>query len=128
MFCFKLSQAGGRGDARWQPVEMSLSTRTYVAEIEAALCPDVGSGKPPAGRVKRRSVGDIEIFYDTQSTRINLAASWLVGFAVCGDAIVVPGGIRSKILYQLFRRYTLFCLCEYEKILHITIQYNLTNH
>ena len=83
---------------------MSLSTRTYVTEIEAALCTDIGTKKPPAGRIKRRVVGDIEIFYDNASSQINLAASWLVGFVVRGDAIVVPGGIRSKILYQLFRR------------------------
>jgi hypothetical protein len=91
--------------SRWSATELPLTTRGYVDEIKALL----------GARMARRTVGDIEIFFNPFAPRINVAASWLVGFVVSGDAVVVPGGIKSKILYQLFRRE--FMMDVYKKAL-----------
>jgi len=47
---------------------------------------------------------DIELFFDAQSTVINVRASWLAGQVIVGDAIAVPGGIKSKYVWFLSRR------------------------
>lgn len=93
------------GGSRWSATELPLTTRGYVDEIKALV----------GARMARRTVGDIEIFFNPFAPRINVAASWLVGFVVSGDAVVVPGGIKSKILYQLFRRE--FMMDVYKKAL-----------
>jgi hypothetical protein len=54
--------------------------------------------------LKRVRCDDIELYFNGDATEINVRASWLAGSVVVGDAIVVPGGIKSK--YAFFCIYT----------------------